>query len=170
MLRGTASVSIHTHNLPYAPGTPLRLFKAEHGGDFFDITERTSSGSYRVRGSGGEFSEFMIVADVRPTATKVLDKFSKLSGLLSTHQSSIDSTLHGALTTLLASAQADYNTNGFAAAIEALAEFDATIKKATGGEIPDAWRPRGDLTNVAGQLRAVSGTLRYSLSLLANNL
>jgi hypothetical protein len=170
LFRGVAVVSLHTHNLAYAPGTPLRLFKAAHGGPFADVTDRMSSGSYRVRGSQGEFSEFMIVADLRPAASVVTDKFTRLENLLQQQQSAIDSDLYATLSAAVTSAKADYLANSLASSIRALSDFDQQVIKARGGEIPDVWRPAGDLTNSAGELRAAAATLRFSLSLLTNGL
>jgi hypothetical protein len=170
LFRGTAVVSIHTHNLAYTPGTPLRLFKAEHGGSFVDVTDMVSSGSYRVRGSQGEFSEFMIVADLRPTAAVVAAKFDALEALLTHYQSDIDASVFAALAPLVTTARSAFTADGFAAAIDGLQDFEALIKKSGGGEIADVWRPAGDLDNIAGELRSAAATLRFSLSLLANGL
>lgn len=170
LFRGAAVVSFHTHNLTYTPASPLRLFKAEHGGPFVDITDNMSSGSYRVRGSQGEFSEFMIVTDLRPTAAVVLAKFDALEALLTQYQSSIDANVYAALTPLVSASRTAYLADSFAAAIKNLGDFTAQIKKSGGGEVPDVWRPRGDMNNVAGELRSSAGTLSFSLSLLANSL
>ncbi len=170
MFRGAAIVSFYTHNLSYVPGTPLRLFKASHGGAFYDVTDRMSSGSYRVRGTQGEFSEFMIVADLRPAGAVVLEKFDRLDALLAAHENDIAPALHASLTARAAAARSAYSASSLIDAIENLAAFATQIRKSGGGEIPDAWRPRGDLDNVAGQLRGAAATLGFSLSLLVNGL
>ncbi|HEX7916612.1 DUF6689 family protein, partial [Rudaea sp.] len=69
-------LSVHTHNLGYAPGTPLRLFKAPLGGNFVDITEDVRPGSVDTRGREGGFSQFLIVADLRPNSVVAAGKFS----------------------------------------------------------------------------------------------
>src|SRR5690606_19104385 len=52
-----------TPELVYAPFSPYRLMKAPIGGAFRDITGSVTAGSVRSRGSGGSFSEFVMVAD-----------------------------------------------------------------------------------------------------------
>jgi hypothetical protein len=60
-----ATVGLHTHNLAYSNDAPQSLLKAHDGGSFLDITASDGVGSYRVTGSLGDFSEFLIVRDAR---------------------------------------------------------------------------------------------------------
>src|SRR5690606_10213776 len=71
----TVLVDVHTHELQWAPGTRLRLFKSEDGGPYFDITESVEPGSVRARGRTGGFSQFMILRDLRPTSDVVDAKY-----------------------------------------------------------------------------------------------
>ncbi|HEY0230971.1 MAG TPA: DUF6689 family protein, partial [Dokdonella sp.] len=55
----TYEFELHTHALACTPDSPYRLFKAPLGGDFDDITSDVASGSVRMRGRGGAFSQFL---------------------------------------------------------------------------------------------------------------
>lgn len=167
---GVTTVSIHTHNLGYSVGSPFRLFVAEDGGAFSDITDQAGSGSYRVRGSRGEFSEFMIVADLRPIDSVITTKFDRLEAELSENQGLVNSTLYGELVALVDTARDAYAAEDEVAAIEALDAFIVEVRTNAGGAVPNLWRSRDDIVNLDGQLRATASTLRYSLTLLANDL
>src|SRR5690606_33076263 len=74
----TVRVEMHTHNLQYTPGTRVRLFKAEQGGTFRDITEAVEPGSVRARGRTGGFSQFMLAMDLRPSSVVAAGKYDYL--------------------------------------------------------------------------------------------
>lgn len=167
---GTTSVSIHTHNLGYSVGSPFRLVVSEDGGDFEDITDQAGSGSYRVRGSQGEFCEFMIVADLRAIDDVINGKFDRLDSILATNQGDISQTMYNSLSSTITAARAAYNADDTVGAIDQLDDFITEVRINSGGAIPNLWRARDDLTNLDGQLRAAASTLRYSLTLLANDL
>jgi hypothetical protein len=99
---GIASIDLHTHNLTYVANSPLRLFTAEPGKKFQDITASTGLGSYRTGANKGGFSEFLILADVRPVDPVIADKFqrlqSKLDGSASVIAASVLPSLQAALT------------------------------------------------------------------------
>jgi hypothetical protein len=162
---GIQMLDIHTHNLELTANCPLRLFSAPAGGSFHDITTSMGIGSYRVRGSGGSFSEFVIVADTRPLASVVNQKFDALGQLLSTHGDAIPAPLLDDLTHQLQAARAFYQAGDNVNAAKAVAGFSDTVRRNSGTAIPDVWRASGDLPNVAGRLRAAAGTLSFSLSL-----
>jgi len=162
---GVYTLDIHTHNLQYTAGCPLRLFSAHDGGSFADITTSMGAGSYRVRGTGGSFSQFVIVADARPLAGVISQKFDDLSGLLSTYAGVISASVLSELDSQLQTARADYQAGDDADAATAVNAFAATVQSNSGTGIPDVWRASGDLANVAGQLRAAAGTLSFSLGL-----
>ncbi len=166
---GIVGVSIHTHNLPYVANCPLRLFKASLGGPFQDVTEEMGMGSYRVRGSSGGFSEFLIVVDLRPINGVINGKFNHLEALLTEHQTLIAPAVHADLVAQLAAARAAFSSGSLVTAIQGMEAFAANVKAHSGTEIPDVWRSAGDLTNVAGALRAGAGTLRFSLVLKSNS-
>lgn len=167
---GVVTIEFYTHDLHYTAGTPLRLFSAPDGGTFRDITASMSSGSYRVRGSKGNFSEFLIVADLRAITTVVNSKFNRLASLLQQHGASIDSSTYNALEADLTAAQAAWNTGNIVQAIAKVESFASRVRAADYSEIPDVWRSSRDLDNVAGELRAAAATLRFSLTLASNSL
>lgn len=165
---GLASVSLHTHNLPFAPDTPLRLFRATGGGRFEDVTETMGMGSYRVRGSSGGFSQWLIVADVRQINSVIGKKFDRLEDLLATHEGQIAPAVYSDLADHLVAARAAHDANALVAAAQEVEAFAAAVQEHSGG-IPDVWRSAGDLVNVAGVLRAAASTLRFSLNLKSNS-
>lgn len=167
---GVVTIQLYTHNLQYAAATPLRLFSAPDGGEFRDITESISSGSYRVRGGKGTFSEFLIVADLRATSVVVDDKFSVLSALLYNYSSQIDSTVFATLQTQLGAAESAWDNGDAVEAIANVEAFSTTVSNASGNDIPDVWRSARDIDNVAGELRATAKTLRFSLTRASNGL
>jgi len=167
---GITTIELYTHNLQYTAGTPLRLFSASDGGTFRDITESMSSGSYRVRGSKGTFSDFLIVADLRPTATVINGKFGELSDLLYGYSSQIEGTTFAQLESQLTAAQSAWDGGDTTGAIAGIETFASTVENAASSDIPDVWRSTRDLDNVAGELRAKAGTLRFSLTLASNSL
>ncbi len=167
---GVATVSIHTHNLGYTVGSPLRLVVSEDGGPFVDITDRAGSGSYRVRGSQGEFCEFMIVADLRAIDQVIGDKFDRLDAILAANQSLVSSSLYADLVSRIGMARSAYNADDQVTAIDEIDDFMTEVRNNAGGPIPNLWRSRDDIVNLDGQLRSAASTLRYSLTLLANDL
>lgn len=165
---GVAGVELYTHNLQYTIGSPLRLYSAPDGGTFTDVTTFVGAGSVRSGGSKGSFSEFIIAADVRPLASVISDKFSKLSTLLNQHAASMGGTVASDLASLYNAAANAYAGGNLVAAIQFMEAFDDRVRAASGSQIPDVWRSSGDLTNVAGLLRSAAATLRYSLTLATN--
>lgn len=169
--QGVAAIELYTHNLSYDPAVPLRLFSAEIGGDFRDITELVASGSYRTRGGKGQFSQFLIALDGRSTDTVIQAKFDRAGDLLGSYQSDMPASLHGTLSGLLNDAESAYDLGNTAQAIDFIDQFrDAVSNAADGGEIPDVWRSARDIDNVDGLLRAAASTLRFSLTLASNQL
>jgi len=162
---GIYTLDLHTHNLQLTANCPLRLFSAPDGGPFDDITVNMGTGSYRVRGTKGSFSEFVIVADARPPAGVVSQKFDVLSGLLSTYAGAIPGPVLDDLSHQLQTARAYYQAGDTVDAATTVNGFAATVQRNSGNGIPDVWRASGDLPNIAGRLRAAAGTLSFSLSL-----
>lgn len=167
---GLVSVGLYTHNLMYTAGTPLRLFSAPLGGSFVDVTDEVSSGSYRVRGAKGDFSQFLIVADTRLVDTVIGEKLTRAENLLDTHWNAIDSTLAAQLDGHLAGARTSWEGGQTVAALSQVESFLKKLEKADGSDVPDVWRSARDLDNVAGLLRAAGETLHFSLTLKRNNL
>lgn len=162
---GIYSISLHTENLPYAVNTPLRLFKAPDGGPFKDITEATAPGSYRVRGSGGTFSEFLILADLRNLDAVINQKFNDLQAILDWNAQAIEPNVLSVLRNRLTEARAAFAGGDITTSKQKLRDFTDMVIGHSGSDIPDIWRANSNLVNVAGLLRSAAGTLTYSLSL-----
>lgn len=161
---GVAKVELYTHNLLLDPSVPLALNKASAGGTFRDVTTSEGRGSYRVSGSTGDFSEWLIVIDTRPIDAIIMEKFDALQAALTEHAASMPATVAEALQARLSQARLFYESGARLAAIGELVAFSAQVKAHSGGDIPDVWRAH-DTTrvNVAGLLRSSAGTLRFSL-------
>jgi len=163
---GLVTVDIHTHNLEYTAGTPLRLFKAPLGGQFKDITMTMGSGSYRARGTTGKFSQFLILADLRLPTTVVNTKMNNLSSTLSGFSSEMSSATYTSLNSKLTEVQQSITLQNYVQASSKLNEFKQLVEAARGIDIPDVWRSSRDIDNVAGELMALANTLRFSLRLI----
>lgn len=166
---GVATVELYTHALTFLPGCPFRLYAAPLGGSFHDITQSNSGGSYRVRGTKGEFSEFLIVADLRAAGDVVGEKFTRAEQKLASHAAAIPPTVYSDLVAILDAAETAYDSGDTVGAIAAVETFADTVESHSGSDVPDVWRSARDLTNAAGDLRAAAGTLRFSLLLQANS-
>jgi hypothetical protein len=162
---GIASFELHTNIIHYTPGCPLRLFAASLGGPFRDVTTNMGAGSYRVRGSRGGFSEFLIVADLRPVDQVITGKLDRLEDMLEDYEGSMPGSVYDDLEALLADIRADHAGGATAAAIEGVDDFLAIVEQHAGTSIPNVWRSARDVENVAGYLRAGAMTLRFSLAL-----
>ena len=160
---GPATIELHTHALSYSP--TLLLFKSSDGGPFRDITQSVGMGSHRVRGSSGGFSEFLILVDPRPPASVVDGKLQRLAALLAEHEEAMPPEVADALAARLLAAQSAWSLGNALGAIAEVNAFSEAVQAASGGSIPNVWRSSRDLVNVAGELRAAAGTLRFSLSL-----
>lgn len=165
---GVVSVELYTHDLQYTIGSPLRLFSSPDGGSFTDVTTFVGSGSIRSGGSKGDFSEFIIAADIRPVASVIQSKYSKLAALLNQHAATMGGSVYAELSSLYNASQNAYAGGNLVAAIEYLEAFSERVESASGNGIPDVWRSSRDLVNVAGNLRSAAATLRYSLTLASN--
>jgi hypothetical protein len=162
---GVYSISLHTENLPYSVTTPLRLFKAPDGGSFNDITEATAPGSYRVRGAGGTFSEFLILTDLRNLDAVINQKFNDLQAILDWNASAIDPSVLSTLRNRLTEARAAYVSGSIATSKQKIRDFMDMVAGQSGTGIPDVWRANSNLVNVAGLLRSAGSTLTFSLNL-----
>lgn len=162
---GPVSIALHTHDLPYLPGTLLRIYGAPLGEPFEDITDYVGSGSYRCRGRKGSFSEFLILTDLRPLSLTIREKLERLDVILEDHQALVDPAVHAQLTTLAAQIRSAHEAGNKALAITRTNQFLALVVANSGTAIPDVWRSSRDIVNVAGLLRAAGETLRFSLGL-----
>ena len=169
--RGVVSIELHTHQLEYTAGTPLRLFAAPLDGPFRDITSTMGMGSYRVRGTKGGFSQFLILADLRDADPVIDGKFSRLQDLLDASAASIPAIVHDELQDTFDAAWSAWSVLGDAGTARTEVESFAQLVREHGGTaIPDVWRSSRDLVNVAGELRAAADTLRFGLNLRSSAL
>jgi len=163
---GVTNVEVHTHDLSFTADSPLRLFKAPIGGAFADITESMGMGSYRARGSSGGFSQFLIVADLRSDSDVVEKKLDALDAAFANGAAAMPASVRGVLQGALGNIRTAWNGGDVRGAISAAEAFAAAVKAAAdAGTVPNVWRSARDLDNVAGNLRAAAGTLRFSLAL-----
>jgi hypothetical protein len=165
---GVATVSLHTHNLNLDLLAPLGLFSSSNGEPFREITRTVSMGSYRVDGSGGGFSDFIIGRDTRPITTVIDDKFARLQDLLSDHSGSMPAAVYTLLQQHLTHARTLFILGQTQAAIGQVTAFGSIVKANSGEDIPDVWRANDSRPNVAGLLRAGADTLKFSLTVKAN--
>jgi hypothetical protein len=178
---GIVSVSLHTHNLVLAANSPLALYSGPVGGPLRDITRAVGLGSYRAGGSGGGFSEFMIVADARPIDTIIAEKFDVLEAQLADDLGRVTQeisaiTSDSARTRALgrvdtvselqrrsSQARTLYGTGATTSAIAEVTGLLDYMKIKSGFAIPDVWRAHDSRVNVVGLRRAAAETLRFSL-------
>ena len=161
---GAVAVSLHTHNLHLLPSVPLALYSASGGGSFRDITKWEGIGSYRAGGTGGGFSEFVIVVDSRPIQAVVDAKFDALDALLDAHAAAIPSAVLADLEARLQQARSLDASGATVAAIAAVGGFSDVVRANSGAGIADVWRAHDPRVNVAGLLRSAADTLKFSLT------
>jgi hypothetical protein len=167
-LEGVVTISLYTHNLDLDLRAPPGLFSASSGGTFREITRAVSMGSYRVDGSGGGFSEFLIARDARSIDVVIMEKFEQLNDVLHEHSSRIPDGIFQALLLQLVDAQALFAAGLTQPAIDVVTAFTSLVEAQSGLSIPDVWRANDSRPNVAGLLRAGADTLKFSLTLKAN--
>lgn len=163
--RGVSTLDVHTHLLPWAPTTPLRIFAAPLGGTFRDTTAAMGPGSYRARSTRGGFSEFLIVIDLRPIDQVIATKIGSLENMLEQYEGAMSGYIYDDLEDRLAAIEADIAADDLAGAIAGIDGFLEEVKDHSGTAIPDVWRAARDRQNVAGYLREGAETLRFSVAL-----
>jgi hypothetical protein len=161
---GIADIEISTTNLTF--DSRLRLFKSPNGGNFSDITNFAGIGSYRVRGTSGDFSDFIIALDLRTAAQAIDSKFNNLQYALSTYSPRIDPATAQSLQSKLDAASASYQAGSKAQAADQVQSFIDEVKAASGSKIPNTYRANDlNTVNVAGDLQRHAATLIFSLRL-----
>ena len=160
--RRTGRFELHTHLLPYSIGSNLRVFKAPIGGRFVDVTEEVAPGSVRARSRYSGFSQFLVLADLRPTSSVVGEKIDRLRTRVSTlpaaEQPAFDGYLDG-----IESAVAD---GDYANALAGVDLVTARALERAGRGISDEWRASREADNQAGDLIAGAATLKFSIAFL----
>lgn len=160
--RRRAHLELHTHALPYAAGSRYRLFKAQLGGPFRDVTSAVEPGSVRTRGTTGGFSQFVVVQDLRPTDMVVAEKIALLRDQAGLLPAAEYAPLH-ALINQIELAVAD---GRFPDAMGGIDAMRARVSARAGLHIPAQWRATRDLANVAGELLSGLDTLAFSVGYL----
>lgn len=155
-------VEVHTHALAYETGSAYRLFKAQLGGQFRDITDEVAPGSVRARGTTGTFSEFLVLADLRETGQVVAQKLAWLRGRVDL----LPSSEQGAFDAYLDSAEGAIGRGDWSNAIAAVDMIRSRAAARAGTHLDDQWRATRDVDNHAGELIAGAATLRYSIAYL----
>jgi hypothetical protein len=160
--RRVTHIEVHTHSLAYTSGSTYRLFKSPLNGAFRDITGEVAPGSVRTRGTTPGWSQFMIVADLRPTGNVISGKYAYLR----TQMALLTPTEKAPLDTLLDASETALAAGDFATASAKLEAYRARVSARAGTAIPDVWRATRDVTNVAGELLAGADTLAFSIDYL----
>ena len=125
-----------------------------------------SSGSIRARGSTGQFSDFIILLDNRPSASVIDDKVASLSSIVNGNRDKISALLETAIDSGINDVQSALAVNDDDAALVAVDSLISLVENASGNEIADVWRSSGDVVNVKGLLLTQLQTLRFSLRTL----
>jgi Family of unknown function (DUF6689) len=161
---GVVTIELSTSNLTF--DSKLRLFKSPNGGNFDDITNFAGIGSYRVRGTSGDFSDFIIVMDLRTSKQAIDAKFNNLQYALSTYAPKIEAGMAEILQSKLDAALASYQGGSKTDAVNHLQSFIDEIKADGGKKVPNTFRANDlNTVNVAGDLRRYADTLIFSLKL-----
>jgi hypothetical protein len=163
--RGEYRLSLRTTNLVYASQSPYRLYKAPVGGAFADVTGAVESGSVRARGSGGAFSEFVLVQDANQDYATQLDAaYLALEERLDDPEIGVT-----AMTTLLTDLEASRTAAAavdYPAAIAAMLRLDGHAQAFSDDGVPGRWRAQRDLDNIEGDLLGRSANVRFLLGRL----
>jgi len=161
---GDYEIELYTHDLVFDPS--LRLFKSPNGGSFSDITTFSGIGSYRVRGTSGDFSDFLILLDLRSQNQVIQNKFDVLQQTLTANASRIQAAMYQNLQTELTAARNSWQQANNGAAVSHLEQIISSIKSDNGQSMPYAYRANDpNSSNVGGILRGQSSTLIFSLNL-----
>lgn len=161
---GVYSIELHTTSLTF--NTALRLFTSHQGGTFEDITNFSGVGSYRVHGTGGRFSDFVILADVRTNDTVIQSKFSGLQSSLNANSQSIAAGMLQNLQAKYNAALLAYQSGDKTGAVSTLTSMDDLIAADNGASMPYRYVANDSTKkNVGGELRKIIATLIFSLRL-----
>ena len=164
----TYQFDVHTHDLVYADRSPYRLFKAQIGGDFHDVTNDVMPGSVRVRGRGGEFSEFVVASDPRSNASLLAAQSVSLEKILELDTRILAAIISDGLRLDLLDLLAQVNALLLVDLTGALAALDSLIDLIhldAGSDIANVWSADHSVVNDAGGMDELAQTLRFSMLL-----
>jgi hypothetical protein len=170
--RGAWRMELETEALEFDGETPTaRLFHAsDDDAPFTDFTKTVGFGSYRVSGDGGDFSQFLLVTDLRPPAKIVGAGFLRVETDITAGQGAdeISPAVAALLRADLQSAR-DFLTQGRRTdALRALGTFIQRVLDNSGTEVSDAWdrvSPTAPRVSRAGVLRGDAAALRLQIEL-----
>jgi hypothetical protein len=158
-------VEFDTPDLVYAPFSPYRLMKGPIAGAFHDITGSVTAGSVRSRGSGGSFSEFVMVKDtLQDHDADAVQAYDAIEARID--DPSISLTAQLTLQTDVALSRAAYNAGHYAQAIALLDDLDLHCGTLGGPALPNVWRSARDLVNAEGEIVTLSGNIKFALGRL----
>lgn len=161
-------VEFDTPDLVFAPFSPYRLMKAPLGGDFHDITASVIAGSVRSRGSGGSFSEFVMIADsLQDHAVDADAAYDALEARLD--DPAIALTAQLTLQTDVALSRAAYDADNHAQAIALLDDLDLHCATLGGPALPNVWRSARDLVNAEAEIVTLGRNIKFALGRLAGS-
>lgn len=152
---------VHTADLSYVPYSRYRLDKAPLTGAFSDISTAIESGSVRARGTGGSFSQFLVVADTRSSLAVEAEKVAQLQ--LRILSSVLTSALHNTLLGLLSNVTLAVAVGNYTVAIANVDQMIETIQAHAGVDLANVWSADRLVANDAGDLLSAAQTLRFTL-------
>ncbi len=153
---------IETTDLVYAANSPYRLLKGPIGGALANVTGDILQGSIRAHGSGGGFSDFLIVKDQAPAHFTDADTgFDELFSEVD--DPDIGLAVRDILQADVTVARAAFDANDINAALAALLQFEGHVQQFAGAGIPDEWNSSDHVPEEAGELLGVSRALRFDL-------
>lgn len=158
-------IEIHTGNLSYQSFSEFRLLKAPVGGAFLDITSTVASGSVRTRGNGGNFSQFVVVADSLQDYLNDADHgIEDLDSDLA--RSGLSLTARGALEVEISLARSAFDAGDYAGALGYASTIEARIRRYSADGIPNTWRSQRDEIDDEGEMLAHVLALQFQLARL----
>ena len=158
-------IDFDTPELVYAGFSPYRMMKAPIGGAFHDLTALVEAGSVRVRGSGGTFSEFVMVKDLNQDyASEAGAAFAVLETRLL--DQAIGPTAKATLETDASVSRAAFLAGDFTQAIARLTDLTDHCGTLGGAALPNRWRSARDLANAEGEIVGMTDNLKFLLGRL----
>ncbi len=164
----TYQFDVHTHDLVYADRSPYRLFKAQIGDNFHDVSTDVMPGSVRVRGRGGEFSQFVVASDPRSNSGLLAAESVSLEKILELDTRILASILSDGLRLDLLDLLAQVNALLLIDLTGALAALDNLIDLIhlnAGSDIANVWSADHSVVNDAGGMDELAQTLKFSMQL-----
>lgn len=158
-------IDFDTPELVYAAFSPYRMMKAPVGGAFHDLTVLVEAGSVRVRGSGGTFSEFVMVKDLNQDyASEATAAYGALDARLL--DQAIGPTAKATLETDSGISRAAFQAGDYTQAIARLTELTDHCGTLGGAALPNRWRSARDLNNAEGEIVGLTDNLKFLLGRL----